>query len=120
MNVKLYNISFKILNNKFDAEDAVIQTFLNISDNIEKISNLPCPQIEPYCVVILKNESVNIIRKGSKVECKENINYLYRNSHQNETYNLEDEFLKTADKEILISCINRLSDDEKILFTLDF
>ncbi len=120
MNVKLYNISFKILNNKFDAEDAVIQTFLNISDNIEKISNLPCPQIEPYCVVILKNESINIIRKSRKVEFEENIDYLYQNLHHDEVYNLEEEFMKTADKEILLSCINRLSDDEKNLIYLRF
>lgn len=49
MNVKMYNISFNILKNKFDAEEAVSQTFLKIIDNIEKISVLPCPQIEPYC-----------------------------------------------------------------------
>jgi len=120
MNVKLYNISFNMLKNKFDAEDAVIQTFLNISDNIEKISNLPSPQIEPYCVVILKNESINIIRKSRKVECEENIDFLYQSSHQDEAYNLEEEFLKTADKEILLSCINRLSEDEKNLIYLRF
>jgi len=120
MNVKLYNISFKILNNKFDAEDAVIQTFLNISDNIEKISNLPCPQIEPYCVVILKNESINIIRKAKKYTCEEDIDNLYQNSHKDKFYNLEEEFLKAANKEILISCINKLSDDEKNLIYFRF
>lgn len=120
MNVKLYNISFNMLRNKFDAEDAVIQTFLNISNNIEKTSNLLCPQIEPYCVVILKNESINIMRKSRKVEFEENIDYLYQNLHQDEVYNLEEEFMKTADKEILLSCINRLSDDEKNLIYLRF
>lgn len=55
MNIKMYNISFNILRDKFDAEEAVAQTFLKIIDNIERISALPCPQIEPYCVIILKN-----------------------------------------------------------------
>ncbi len=36
MNVKMYNISFNMLKNKFDAEEAVSQTFLKIIDNIEK------------------------------------------------------------------------------------
>ena len=57
MNIKMYSISFNILKNKFDAEEAVAQTFLKIINNIEKISALPCPRIEPYCVIILKNET---------------------------------------------------------------
>ncbi len=32
----MYNISFNMLKNKFDAEEAVSQTFLKIIDNIEK------------------------------------------------------------------------------------
>ena len=117
MNVKLYNISFGILKNNFDAEDAVAQTFLNISDNIEKISALPCPQIEPYCVVILKNESINIKRKHKKVVYEEDIDYL---PQSDEAYGLEEEYLKIANKEKLISCINRLSDEEKNLIYLRF
>lgn len=117
MNVKLYNISFSILKNQFDAEDAVSQTFLNISKNIEKISALPCPQIEPYCVVILKNESINIIRKGRKYTCEEDIDNLYKDD---EVYNLEEDFLKTADKEILASYIDKLSEDDRNLIYLRF
>ncbi len=71
MNVKMYNISFNILKNKYDAEEAVAQTFLKIIANIERISVLPCPQIEPYCVIILKNETMNIIRRHKKSVCVE-------------------------------------------------
>lgn len=67
MNVKMYNISFNMLKNKFDAEEALAQTFLKIIENIDRISELPCPQIEPYCVIILKNETMNIIRKREKI-----------------------------------------------------
>lgn len=45
--VKMYNISFNILKNKLNAEEAVAQTFLKIIDNIEKIIALPYPKIEP-------------------------------------------------------------------------
>jgi len=120
MNALFYYISYNILKNQFDAEDAVSQAFLKISDNIEKISNFSCPEIRSYCVVILKNESINIVRKGRKYTCEEDIDSLYQNSYKNEVYNLEEEFLKTADKEILLSCINRLSDDDKNLIYLRF
>lgn len=120
MNALFYYISYNILKNQFDAEDAVAQAFLNISGNIEKISNLPCPEIRPYCVVILKNESINILRKVKKYTCEEDIDNLYQNLHKDEAYNLEEEFLKTADKEILLSCINKLSDDDKNLIYLRF
>ncbi len=120
MNALFYYISYDILKNQFDAEDAVAQTFLNISGNIEKISNFSCPEMRSYCVVILKNESINILRKAKKYTCEEDIDNLYQNSHKDEAYNLEEEFLKTADKEILLSCINKLSDDDKNLIYLRF
>lgn len=116
-NIKMYNISYNIVKNKFDAEEAVAQTFLKIIDNIEKISALPCPQIEAYCVVILKNETINIIRKSKKtlyVEYTDHFNY------NDNDYNLEEEFLKTVNKEKLLSCIKKLSDEEKNLIHLRF
>lgn len=117
MNVKMYNISFKILKNQFDTEEAVSQTFLKIIENIEKVSHLPCPQIEPYCVVILKNETMNIIRKRKKMIPVENLDFF---DHRGEDYTVEEEYLKTLNKEALLSCINKLTDDEKIFVHLRF
>ncbi|QQY79541.1 sigma-70 family RNA polymerase sigma factor [Keratinibaculum paraultunense] len=117
MNVKMYNISFNMLKNKFDAEEAVSQTFLKIIDNIEKISALPCPQIESYCVIILKNETMNIIRKRKKIIYVENVDYF---DHNEGDYDIEEEYLEKVNKEQLLSCINRLSDDEKIFIHLRF
>ena len=117
MNVKMYNISFNILKDKFDAEEAVAQTFLKIINNIEKISVLPCPQIEPYCVIILKNETINVIRKRKRLVYVDNMDTL---EHDYENYDIENEFLKSADIEILKSYIDRLSDDEKDFIHLRF
>lgn len=117
MNVKMYNISFKILRDKYDAEDAVAQTFYKIADNIEKISALPCPQIEPYCVIILKNETMNIIRKRKKIIHTEDVDYF---DHEDGNYDIEDEYLEKANKEQLLSCVNKLSDDEKNLIYLRY
>ncbi|NLI89516.1 MAG: sigma-70 family RNA polymerase sigma factor [Epulopiscium sp.] len=117
MNIKMYNISFNILRDKFDAEEAVAQTFLKIIDNIERISALPCPQIEPYCVIILKNETMNIIRKRKKVIHVENVDHF---DHKDEAYDIEEEYLQALNKEKLLTCINRLSDEDKTLIHLRF
>lgn len=114
MNVKMYNISFLILKDKFDVEEAVAQTFLKIIDNIGKIAILPYPQIEPYCVTILKNESMNIIRQRKK-----NV-YVDDLDCNDESHNIEEEFLETLTRQELISFINKLSDDEKNFVHLRF
>lgn len=117
MNVKMYNISFNILRSHCDAKEAVAQTFLKITDHIEKISVLPCPQIEPYCVIILKNETMNIIRKRKKTVYVEDVDYF---DHNDKSCDIEEEYLKTTNKEKLLSCVNRLSDEEKNFIYLRF
>jgi RNA polymerase sigma-70 factor (ECF subfamily) len=99
MNTKMYNISFKILMNKFDAEEAVAQTFLKIIHNVENISSLPCPQIESYCVVILKNETMNVIRKRKRLIQVEDFDYFNRDNKESI---IEQELIETLNKEILM------------------
>ena len=117
MNAKMYHISYRILGSHFEAEEAVAQTFLKIMTNIDKISALPCPQIEPYCVIILKNETMNIIRQRKKNIYTDSIDYFEYNQ---ENHILEEEYIKKADKEELLSCIDKLSDEEKNLIYLRF
>ena len=117
MNEKMYNISFNILRNKFDAEEALAQTFLKIIENIEKVSALPCPQMEAYCVIIVKNESINIIRKRKKIVYSEDVDYFYEDDGIDQTW---EEYLETVNKEKLYSCIKRLSKDEKNFLYLRF
>lgn len=57
---------------------------------------MPFPEIEPYCVIILKNDNINIIWKGRKYIYEEAIDNFYQDSHKDEAYNLEDELLKTV------------------------
>ena len=117
MNVKMYNISFNLLRNKYDAEEAVSQTFLKIIENIEKVSALSCHQIEPYCIVILKNETFNVIRKRDKNIYVRNVDCF---EHHGGNSDVEEEYLRNADKEKLLSCVNRLSDEDKNLIFLRF
>lgn len=117
MNVKMYNIAFNILRNKCDTEEAVSQTFLKIIENIEKVSALSSSQIEPYCVVILKNETMNVIRKRRRTVYVGGVDYF---DHKEGDYDIENEYLETANKEQLLSCINKLSNEEKLFLHLRF
>lgn len=117
MNVKMYTISYNILKSKIDAEEAVAQTFLKIIDNIEKISSLPCSQITPYCVLILKNETMNIIRQRKKTVYVDDMDY---SEYSDQNYNIEEKLIEAINKEKLLSCINRLSDNEKYFIHLRF
>lgn len=117
LNVKMYHVSYGVLGNKYDVEEALAETFLKIIKNIEKISVLPCPQIQPYCVRILKNETINIIRGRGKIVYINDMDLL---GDVYDGYNIEDEFLKSADTERLQACIDRLSDDEQDFIHLRF
>lgn len=44
MNGMMYQISYNMLKSQADAEEAVAETFLKITEYIKKISNLPCPK----------------------------------------------------------------------------
>ncbi len=64
---KFYRLAYSILKNEADAEDAVTETFLIIYKYIERIYNLKCPEIVPYCINIVKTVSYKMIKKQSKI-----------------------------------------------------
>ena len=53
--IHFQRISFNIVKSEEAAEDVVSTAFIKIMDNIEKISDLPCPQMTAFCVTIVKN-----------------------------------------------------------------
>lgn len=68
-----FNVANRILSNSSDAEDAISDAFIKISNNIEKIISLPCHKRLPYCVIIVKNSSYDIIRKNGKIQSSDKI-----------------------------------------------
>jgi len=114
-NIKLYNISLNMLHSPADAEDAVAKTFLKIMDHIEKIKRLPDCKIAPYCVVIIKNISTDILRERKKI--------VSFNELENMDWGGEDsfeEFLKNLDQKQLMSVIDRLSKEEQYFLQLRY
>ena len=61
-NVKMYGVALKILAKPEDAEEAVQEAFLRIVNKIERIKDLPCLERIPFCFVIVKNVSKNMLR----------------------------------------------------------
>ena len=52
--IHFQRISFNIVKSEETAEDVVSTAFIKIMDNIEKISDLPGPQMTAFCVTIVK------------------------------------------------------------------
>jgi sigma-70, region 4 subfamily len=62
-NIHFQCISFNIVKSEETAKDAVSAAFVKIMENIEKISDLPCPQMTAFCVTIVKNTSIDVLRQ---------------------------------------------------------
>ena len=48
------------------AEDAVQNAWLRVIDNFSKISEIPCKKQGAYLVIIVKNESLTLLRKRTR------------------------------------------------------
>ena len=59
----MIQIASKILNNDFDAEDAVHNAFVTIADNMKKIKDPMCPKTRRYIVTIIESRSIDIYRR---------------------------------------------------------
>ena len=56
-----------ILKNQTDAEDAVQNAFMQVIRHFEKISEIPCKELPFWLISIVKNESLMILRKRSRI-----------------------------------------------------
>lgn len=62
----MYKMAYGILKNKYDTEDAVHEAFMRVMKNLTKISEIDCPQTHAYLLIIVRNVSLNIIKKQTK------------------------------------------------------
>lgn len=111
-----YRIAYNILHIEADAWDAVSIATIKIIENIEKISNIPCPQMTAFCVTIVKNTAIDIIRKSKKsvhIEAFENIS--------DETVNsFEDSYIHDTDVKKVTQMIDTLSKEDRVLVELKY
>ena len=59
----MFYVAKNILYDIHESEDAVHQAFLRVIDHFEKIEEVDCPQTRAYLVIIVKNISLNILKK---------------------------------------------------------
>ena len=69
----MFYVAKRILHSDQDAEDAVGQAFISIIENLQKISDVKCPQTRAFCVVITENKAIDILR-AKKHLAKEELN----------------------------------------------
>lgn len=62
----LYKISFSVLHNCAQAEEAVSETFLKAAINFDKIKLQPSPKITSYLVILCRNISINMYNKNKR------------------------------------------------------
>ena len=58
----MFHVANKILNNEHDAEDAVQQALFAIYQNLEKFSEIKCPQSRSFIVTIVERKAIDLYR----------------------------------------------------------
>lgn len=67
----MFHVAYEILHNEQDAEDAVHQAFVKISENINKIDDPVCPKTHGYVVTIVEHQAIDQYRKRKKHQTTE-------------------------------------------------
>jgi RNA polymerase sigma-70 factor (ECF subfamily) len=108
-NTKMYSIALRILKSPEGAEEAVQEAFLRIADKIERIKQLPCPQRVPYCVVIVKNISKNMLRDRKPQVSIDDIDSMASDVDSDP----EQEYFDSADNAHLVQTIRSLNEQDR-------
>lgn len=64
---RMEQAALRIVKDSHDAEDAVQNAYLQIIRNLDKVLEIPCKNRGFWCVSILKNEALTILRKKKKL-----------------------------------------------------
>ena len=62
----MYNVAYNILHNCTDAEDAVQDSFVSVINHLEKIREIDCNETRFYLVIVVKNISLNMLKKKQR------------------------------------------------------
>lgn len=107
--IHFQRISFHIVKSEEAAEDVVSAAFVKIMDNIEKISDLPCPQMTAFCVTIVKNASIDVLRQFQKSVPVDS----FDNIADKNPDDLEEKCIHNADVNRLTELLDQLECDER-------
>ena len=83
---KMQRTAFRILNNQYEAEDAVQNAFIQIICNFEKMQMIPSNELPFWCCSIAKNEARMIQRKRRYTTSIEDCNSYEKSSDDLPSY----------------------------------
>ncbi len=99
----MFYIAKNILDDEFLSEDAVHDAFINIAKSLENISDAICPRTKRYVVIIVRNISLNMLKKQKLSEDIEDMG-----EYISDELVLEDEVLSKISFDFIIDQITRL------------
>ncbi len=111
---KFYNVAYSYLKSDAAAKDAVSESMIKVIKNISKISTLSCPQRTAFCVTIVRNTSLDMIRKEKHVILVDS-EELDRKADETSQFDFQDDNI-----DVLLSVVTKLSEDERKLVYLKY
>jgi RNA polymerase sigma-70 factor (ECF subfamily) len=118
----IFGISFSILKNAQDAEDAAQETFMKVAKNIYKIDKVSCRKTETFLVILCRNTSIDLYRKNRQEQG--NIEFDENNDMDNMTIGITpdilNEIISKEGYQRLLALIEEMSDTYKDVIKLKF
>ena len=103
---KMFYIALKLLEDSSEAENIVHDTFLILSEHLERIGDIKDKKTWNYIVTILKNKCYNFLKRNKRIELTEDEEVF---EQPVEMYNLlENQLLKEEAEEFLNTLIKGL------------
>ena len=106
---RMFSVSFEILKNKEDAEDAVHNAFIGIANNMKSIGEVESNRTLSYCIKAAKNAAINIFNKKNKIKTVE-----YSDNLKIEDEDFFEKVFAKDSYEKVVNAIMSLSDTYKI------
>lgn len=104
--------AYELLGDISMAEDALSEAFFRLAKCFQKVHDLPSHKLQAYFVIIVRNVSVDLLRKESRTE---------EVSFSEECFgDAQTEELSDSDSSVLAQCISRLSDTDREILYLRF
>lgn len=69
----MYNYAYSILKDNYLAEDAVHNSFVSLTKNLNKINKVKCKETRNYLIITVKNASIRIYNHYKKNICLDTI-----------------------------------------------
>ncbi len=102
----MFKMAYGILENKYDAEDAVHESFMRVMKKLTKISEINCPPTHAYLLIIVKRVALKILSKQPKTIVVDTDTV-----EITDDFELEEYVISNMEVERLKNILEQLSDD---------